>query len=104
MAPSTPLPPSLLRPRASAGSPHSLSLVGSGCWDWVPPITLAQLLGLPQRVPTELPPGDRSWCHPAVSRICTQCEMEHKADGMMQQMCSSDFGECWGPLPRHPLP
>lgn len=56
VAPSTPLPPSLLRPRASAGSPHSLSLVGSGCWDWVPPITLAQLPGLPQRVPTELPP------------------------------------------------
>ncbi|NXC39667.1 SFRP5 protein, partial [Penelope pileata] len=28
---------------------------------------------------------------PPVSKICTQCEMEHKADGMMQQMCSSDF-------------
>ncbi|XP_010073450.1 PREDICTED: secreted frizzled-related protein 5-like, partial [Pterocles gutturalis] len=25
------------------------------------------------------------------SKICTQCEMEHKADGMMEQMCSSDF-------------
>lgn len=28
-----------------------------------------------------------------VSKICTQCEMEHKADGIMEQMCSSDFGE-----------
>lgn len=30
--------------------------------------------------------------------------MEHKADGMMEQMCSSDFGECWGPLPGPPAP
>lgn len=28
-----------------------------------------------------------------VSKICTQCEMEHKADGIMEQMCSSDFGK-----------
>ncbi|KGL83899.1 Secreted frizzled-related protein 5, partial [Tinamus guttatus] len=32
--------------------------------------------------------GSQPW---AVSKICTQCEMEHKADGMMEQMCSSDF-------------
>uniref|UniRef100_A0A8C0ID16 Secreted frizzled-related protein 5 n=1 Tax=Bubo bubo TaxID=30461 RepID=A0A8C0ID16_BUBBB len=31
------------------------------------------------------------WSLTAVSKICTQCEMEHKADGMMEQMCSSDF-------------
>ncbi|XP_010222596.1 PREDICTED: secreted frizzled-related protein 5 [Tinamus guttatus] len=34
---------------------------------------------------------DAGSCLPAVSKICTQCEMEHKADGMMEQMCSSDF-------------
>uniref|UniRef100_A0A8C0VPJ4 Secreted frizzled-related protein 5 n=1 Tax=Cyanistes caeruleus TaxID=156563 RepID=A0A8C0VPJ4_CYACU len=32
-----------------------------------------------------------NWSLTAVSKICTQCEMEHKADGMMEQMCSSDF-------------
>lgn len=39
----------------------------------------------------------------AVSRICAQCEMEHSADGLMEQMCSSDFGEygLTGPQPRH---
>ncbi|XP_019411051.1 PREDICTED: secreted frizzled-related protein 5, partial [Crocodylus porosus] len=28
---------------------------------------------------------------PPVPRLCPQCEVEHKADGMMEQMCSSDF-------------
>lgn len=28
-----------------------------------------------------------------VSRTCAQCEIEHSADGLMEQMCSSDFGE-----------
>ncbi|XP_543955.4 secreted frizzled-related protein 5 isoform X3 [Canis lupus familiaris] len=28
---------------------------------------------------------------PPVTKICTQCEMEHSADGLMEQMCSSDF-------------
>ncbi|XP_036592427.1 secreted frizzled-related protein 5 [Trichosurus vulpecula] len=28
---------------------------------------------------------------PPVSKICAQCEMEHSADGLMEQMCSSDF-------------
>lgn len=45
---------------------------------------------------------DSNWSLTAVSKICTQCEMEHKADGMMEQMCSSDFGECWGPVPSPP--
>ncbi|XP_010636849.1 secreted frizzled-related protein 5 [Fukomys damarensis] len=27
----------------------------------------------------------------AVTKICAQCEMEHSADGLMEQMCSSDF-------------
>ncbi|KAF6111342.1 secreted frizzled related protein 5 [Phyllostomus discolor] len=31
---------------------------------------------------------------PPVTKICAQCEMEHSADGLMEQMCSSDFGEC----------
>ncbi|KAM7102907.1 LOW QUALITY PROTEIN: secreted frizzled-related protein 5 [Ciconia maguari] len=35
--------------------------------------------------------GNRKATPPPVSKICTQCEMEHKADGMMEQMCSSDF-------------
>ncbi|OBS65158.1 hypothetical protein A6R68_06318 [Neotoma lepida] len=26
-----------------------------------------------------------------MTRICAQCEMEHSADGLMEQMCSSDF-------------
>ena len=30
----------------------------------------------------------------SVTKICAQCEMEHSADGLMEQMCSSDFGEC----------
>ncbi|KAK2098761.1 Secreted frizzled- protein 5 [Saguinus oedipus] len=30
---------------------------------------------------------------PPVTKICAQCEMEHSADGLMEQMCSSDFGE-----------
>ncbi|KGL95459.1 Secreted frizzled-related protein 5, partial [Charadrius vociferus] len=46
--------------------------------------------------------GNSKVTPPPVSKICTQCEMEHKADGMMEQMCSSDFGECWGPLPGPP--
>lgn len=29
----------------------------------------------------------------SVTKICAQCEMEHSADGLMEQMCSSDFGE-----------
>lgn len=29
----------------------------------------------------------------AVTKICAQCEMEDSADGLMEQMCSSDFGE-----------
>ncbi|XP_009885995.1 PREDICTED: secreted frizzled-related protein 5, partial [Charadrius vociferus] len=37
--------------------------------------------------------GNSKVTPPPVSKICTQCEMEHKADGMMEQMCSSDFGE-----------
>ncbi|XP_023061944.1 secreted frizzled-related protein 5 [Piliocolobus tephrosceles] len=28
---------------------------------------------------------------PPVTKICAQCEMEHSADGLMEQMCSSDF-------------
>ncbi|XP_038600087.1 secreted frizzled-related protein 5 [Tachyglossus aculeatus] len=28
---------------------------------------------------------------PPVTKICTQCEMEHSANGLMEQMCSSDF-------------
>ncbi|XP_074089299.1 secreted frizzled-related protein 5 [Macrotis lagotis] len=28
---------------------------------------------------------------PPVSKICAQCEMEQSADGLMEQMCSSDF-------------
>ncbi|XP_038266566.1 secreted frizzled-related protein 5 [Dermochelys coriacea] len=28
---------------------------------------------------------------PPASRVCPQCEMEHKAEGMMEQMCASDF-------------
>ncbi|XP_049646364.1 secreted frizzled-related protein 5 [Suncus etruscus] len=28
---------------------------------------------------------------PPVSRTCAQCEIEHSADGLMEQMCSSDF-------------
>ncbi|NWS15128.1 SFRP5 protein, partial [Pachyramphus minor] len=35
--------------------------------------------------------GNSKATPPPVSKICTQCEMEHKADGMMEQMCSSDF-------------
>ncbi|KAK1333571.1 hypothetical protein QTO34_005956 [Cnephaeus nilssonii] len=37
---------------------------------------------------------------PPVTKICAQCEMEHNADGLMEQMCSSDFGDQdreWGP-------
>ncbi|EHB14967.1 Secreted frizzled-related protein 5 [Heterocephalus glaber] len=26
-----------------------------------------------------------------MTKICAQCEMEHSADGLMEQMCSSDF-------------
>ncbi|KFO27156.1 Secreted frizzled-related protein 5 [Fukomys damarensis] len=26
-----------------------------------------------------------------LTKICAQCEMEHSADGLMEQMCSSDF-------------
>ncbi|XP_054839436.1 secreted frizzled-related protein 5 [Eublepharis macularius] len=35
--------------------------------------------------------GNSQATQPPVSKICTQCEMEHKADGIMEQMCSSDF-------------
>uniref|UniRef100_G1Q6H4 Secreted frizzled related protein 5 n=1 Tax=Myotis lucifugus TaxID=59463 RepID=G1Q6H4_MYOLU len=28
---------------------------------------------------------------PPLTKICAQCEMEHNADGLMEQMCSSDF-------------
>ncbi|XP_017520000.2 secreted frizzled-related protein 5 [Manis javanica] len=28
---------------------------------------------------------------PPVTKICAQCEIEHSADGLMEQMCSSDF-------------
>ncbi|XP_060027508.1 secreted frizzled-related protein 5 isoform X2 [Erinaceus europaeus] len=32
---------------------------------------------------------------PPVTKICAQCEMEHSADGLMEQMCSSDFVSAW---------
>uniref|UniRef100_A0A8D0E8C4 Secreted frizzled-related protein 5 n=1 Tax=Salvator merianae TaxID=96440 RepID=A0A8D0E8C4_SALMN len=35
--------------------------------------------------------GNSQATQPPVSKICTQCELEHKADGIMEQMCSSDF-------------
>lgn len=39
----------------------------------------------------------------SVTKICAQCEMEDSADGLMEQMCSSDFGEYGlsGPRPCH---
>lgn len=44
----------------------------------------------------------------SVTKICAQCEMEHSADGLMEQMCSSDFGEyrahaATAPIPPQPL-
>ncbi|PKU28522.1 secreted frizzled-related protein 5 [Limosa lapponica baueri] len=36
--------------------------------------------------------GNSKVTPPPVSKICTQCEMEHKADGMMEQMCSTKYG------------
>lgn len=50
-----------------------------------------RLLGLwSPRQPPSTPPLLLS----PVTKICAQCEMEHSADGLMEQMCSSDFGEC----------
>ena len=40
----------------------------------------------------------------SVTKICAQCEMEHSADGLMEQMCSSDFGECGAQVATAPVP
>lgn len=49
------------------------------------------------------PPSTPPLLLSSVTKICAQCEMEHSADGLMEQMCSSDFGECGAHVPIAPI-